>query len=76
VSAAMTQRFPFVEVDPMLGSASVLSYAPITLQLGDLKVRAKRWSRLSITFCGMVSGLAASCSTWSFARDCNQRSGV
>ena len=27
----MPQRFPYVEVDPMLGSASALPYAPITL---------------------------------------------
>ncbi len=36
----MPQRFPYVEVDPILGSASALPYAPITLQLGDHKVQA------------------------------------
>lgn len=35
----MPQRFPFIEIDPMLGSASALPYAPITLQLGDRKVQ-------------------------------------
>lgn len=35
----MPQRFPFVEIDPMLGSASALPYAPITLQPGDRKVQ-------------------------------------
>ena len=35
----MPQRFPYVEVDPILGAASSLPYAPITLQLGDRKVQ-------------------------------------
>lgn len=35
----MPQRFPYVEVDPMLGQASALPYAPITLQFGDRKVQ-------------------------------------
>lgn len=28
------QRFPYVEIDPSLGSASTLPFAPITLKLG------------------------------------------
>lgn len=36
----MPQRFPYVEVDPILGSASALPYSPIILQLGDRKVQA------------------------------------
>ena len=40
MSTTMPQRFPYVEVDPILGSASALPYAPITLQLGDRKVQA------------------------------------
>jgi len=28
------QRFPYVEIDPSLGPASALPYAPITLELG------------------------------------------
>ena len=35
----MPQRFPYVEVDPILGAASALPYAPITLQLADRKVQ-------------------------------------
>ena len=35
----MPQRFPYVEVDPILGQASALPYAPITLQFGDRKVQ-------------------------------------
>jgi len=35
VSAPMPKRFPYVEADPMLGPASALPYAPITLHLGD-----------------------------------------
>jgi hypothetical protein len=31
----MPKRFPYVEADPMLGPASALPYAPITLHLGD-----------------------------------------
>jgi hypothetical protein len=31
----MPKRFPYVEADPMLGPASELPYAPITLHLGD-----------------------------------------
>jgi hypothetical protein len=27
------QRFPYVEIDPSLGAASALPYAPITLEL-------------------------------------------
>lgn len=34
----MPQRFPYVQVDPILGPPSALPYAPITLQLGDRKV--------------------------------------
>jgi len=29
-----SQRFPYVEIDPRLGAASALPYAPITLELG------------------------------------------
>ena len=28
------QRFPYVEIDPSLGAASALPYAPVTLELG------------------------------------------
>lgn len=35
----MPQRFPYVQVDPILGPPSALPYAPITLQLGDRKVQ-------------------------------------
>jgi len=35
----MPKRFGYVEADPLLGSASALPYAPITLQLGDRKAQ-------------------------------------
>ena len=35
MSAPMPKRFPYVEADPILGRASALPYAPITLHLGD-----------------------------------------
>lgn len=34
-----TRRFPYVEDYPIVGAASALPYAPITLQLGDRKVQ-------------------------------------
>ena len=34
-----TERFEYIEVDPLLGSASALPYAPITLQSGDRSIR-------------------------------------
>lgn len=34
-----TERFEYIEVDPLLGSASSLPYVPITLQYGDRAIR-------------------------------------
>lgn len=34
-----TERFDYIEVDPSVGSASALPYAPITLQYGDRAIR-------------------------------------
>ena len=39
MSAPMPKRFPYVEADPMLGPASALPYAPITLHLSDRSVQ-------------------------------------
>jgi hypothetical protein len=39
VTTPPTERFEYIEVDPLLGSASALPYAPITLQYGDRAIR-------------------------------------
>ena len=38
------------------------------------KGRTRRWSRLAIASCGMVSRLVASCSTWSFGHEYQSQS--
>lgn len=39
MTTPLTERFEYIEVDPLLGSASALPYVPITLQYGDLAIR-------------------------------------
>ncbi len=73
MSAVMPQRFPYLEADPLLGSASALPYAPITLHRGDRNVqvsaliegksRTRRGSRLAIAGLRRGDPVAASCST-------------
>lgn len=39
MSVVIPQRFPYLEADRLLGSASALPYAPITLHRGDRNVQ-------------------------------------
>jgi len=39
MNTPLPQRFEYVEADPLLGSASALPYAPITLELGGREVQ-------------------------------------
>ena len=39
MTTSPTERFEYVEADPLLGSASALPYAPITLQFGGREIR-------------------------------------
>ena len=85
MSTPMPQRFPYVEVDPILGSASALPYAPITVQLGDRKVQASglidSGSTLnvlpSISACSLAQyGMSRACQFGSVATWRNQKRAV